>query len=292
LDSAQANKIIVEKGAVAGVELWEGRTLYSNAVVSTLDPHTTFFNLVGRQQLSTGLAASVENWKYDKWSLDTLHVVTEEAPRYLPKDPWASEAFMTIFGFESTAQLLAHWDNVVAGRIDPKALGGHATCESAWDSHLVRVSPQRAHRKVSFFQIHAPYDLEGGWEQRGAAVEEAMLARWRRYAPNMTAENVVMTHQETPRDIEIRLPNMRRGAIKHGDYLPIQLGCFRPNQECSDTRTPIAGLYTAGASTYPGGCVLGAGGYLGANTVADDLGVKKWWSPTLEMERYRKTYLD
>jgi len=292
LDSAQVNKILVEKGAVAGVELWEGRTLYSKTVISTLDPHTTFLQLVGGQNLPSGLKTSAEDWKYDKWSLNTLHVVTEESPRYLPKDPWASEAFMTIVGFESTAQLLAHWDNVVAGKLDLNALGGHATCESLWDSHLVRVPPSRAHRKVSFLQIHAPYDLEGGWEQRGSAVEEAMLSCWRRYAPNMTRENVVMTHQETPRDIEIRLPNMRRGAIKHGDYLPIQLGCFRPNQECSSTQTPIPGLYTAGASNYPGGCVLGAGGYLGANKVAEDLGVKKWWQPTSEMARYRRVYLD
>ena len=77
-----------------------------------------------------------------------------------------------------------------------------------------------------------------------------------------------------------KLPNMKRGSIKHGDYLPIQLGCFRPNQDCSSTSTPIPGLYTAGASNYPGGCVLGAGGYLGANKVAEDKGVKKWWKPT------------
>ena len=108
----------------------------------------------------------------------------------------------------------------------------------------------------------------------------------------MKRENIVMTHQETPVDIEIRLPNMRRGSIKHGDYLPIQLGCFRPNQECSSTQTPIPGLYTAGASNYPGGCVLGAGGYLGANKVAEDLGVKKWWKPTPEMEKYVATYLE
>jgi phytoene dehydrogenase-like protein len=188
--------------------------------------------------------------------------------------------------------MLAHWDNVIAGKIDAQTVGGHATCESAWDSHLVRVPPSRAHRQVSFLQIHAPFALEGGWEPRGSEIEDMLLTRWQRYAPNMTRENVVMRHQETPVDIKTRFPNMRRGSIKHGDYLPIQLGCFRPNQDCSSTHTPIPGLYTAGASNYPGGCVLGAGGYLGANKVADDLGVKKWWKPTAEMEKYTATYLE
>ena len=69
---------------------------------------------------------------------------------------------------------------------------------------------------------------------------------------------------EDPEEIEIRFPQMRRGSIKHGDYQPLQMGCFRPNQECSGTNTPIEGLYVCGVSAYPGGLVLGGPGYLGA----------------------------
>jgi len=292
LDASQVNKILMKNGAVAGVELWEGRTLYSDVVVSTLDPHTTFLDFIGAEDLPEELRKSVEGWRYDKWSFNTLHVVSEEAPQYAVKDPQASQTFMTILGVETPDQLLAHWDNVIAGKIDLDNFGGHATCESFWDSHLVRVPPNRAHRQVSFFQMHAPFDLEGGWDAKGPEIEEAIRRRWEKYAPNMKAENIVMTNQETPVDIQTRLPNMRRGSIKHGDYLPIQLGCFRPNEECSSSKTPIPGLYTAGASNYAGGCVLGGPGYLGANKVAEDLGVKKWWKPTKEMEKYVKTYLE
>jgi hypothetical protein len=38
--------------------------------------------------------------------------------------------------------------------------------------------------------------------------------------------------------------------------------------------------------------VLGGPGYIGANKVAEDLGVAKWWKPTRSMERYIKTYLE
>ena len=288
LESSQVNKIITQNGAVSGVELWEGRILYSKVIVSSLDPHTTFLDLIGKENLSGNLKASVEGWKYDKWSLNTLHVVSEEAPCYACRDPWVNEAFMTIFGFESTEQILDHWDNVAASKIDLKSFGGHATCESFWDRHLVRMPGKH----VSFFQMHAPYKIEGGWEKRGPEVEEAMLARWRKAAPNMKRENIVMTNQETPEDIVTRFPNMRRGGIKHGDYTPVQLGCFRPNQDCSSTKTPIEGLYVCGASTYPGGMVLGGPGYLAANKVAEDMGVKKWWKPTPVMEKYTKTYLE
>ena len=288
LEAAQVNKINMQNGRVCGVELWEGRVLHSNVIISSLDPHTTFLDLVGKEHLPQDLRDSVARWEYDKWSLNTLHVASHRAPHYAVGDPWVDEAFMTVFGFESTDQLLAHWDNVVAGKIDDRNLGGHATCESAFDSHLARVPG----KQVSFFQMHAPYEIEGGWDRRGRELEEAMLARWGKAAPNMTRENIFMTSLETPEDISIRLPNMRRGGIKHGDYKPVQLGCFRPNQECSSTKTPVEGLYVCGASTYPGGLVIGGPGYLAANKVAEDMDTRKWWKPTPEMEKYVKTYLE
>ncbi|MEZ5171336.1 MAG: NAD(P)/FAD-dependent oxidoreductase [Acidimicrobiia bacterium] len=287
LDSSQVNRITMHDGAVSGVELWEGRTLRSPVVISSLDPQTTFLDLVGAENLPGPLKDDVSGWEYDKWSYSTLHVATEEPPRYACRDTSVDEAFMTIVGFESTDQLLAHWDSVVAGRIDLEAFGGHSTCQTHLDPHLSR----HPGRHVSFFQTHAPYDIEGGWEARGPELEEAVLATWRKAAPNMTPDNLIMTAQETPEDIEIRLPNMRRGSIKHGDYNPLQLGCFRPNQDCSGTDTPIDGLYVCGASTYPGGLVIGGPGYLAANKVADDMGVTRWWKPTPEMDRYTRTYL-
>lgn len=287
LEHAPVTKILMEGGRVAGVELAEGRTLRSKVVMSTLDPHTTFLDLVGAEHLPADLKESVERWAYDKWSYYTLHVASDEAPRYACDDPWINEAFMVVFGIETTDQLLAHWDNVVGGKIGDN-FGGHATCESFFDPTLSDIPG----KQVSLFQIHAPYEIEGGWDKRGKELEDAILAKWQKAAPNFKRENVITTTYETPEDIAIRFPNMRRGGIKHGDYKPIQLGCFRPNQDCSSSSTPIEGLYTCGASNYPGGLVLGGPGYIGANKVAEDLGVTKWWKPTPEMEKYIKTYIE
>jgi phytoene dehydrogenase-like protein len=258
LEAAEVTNIIMENGHVAGVELAEGRTLRSNVVISSLDPHTTFLDLVGRDNLPGTLQEAVEGWVYDKWSFNTLHVASEEPPQYKCDDPWVNEAFMTIFGIES------------------------------FDPHMTRKPGQH----VSFFQMHAPYEIEGGWERRGKELEEAILAKWQKAAPNFTREQVINTNLETPEDIEIRFPNMRRGSIKHGDYRPTQLNTFRPNVDCSGHKTPVEGLYVCGVSTYPGGLVLGGSGYLAANRVADDMGVTKWWKPTTEMERFTKTYME
>ena len=287
LESAGVNKILIENGRVAGVTIEEGRTIRSKVVMSSLDPQTTFMDLVGAEHLPEDLKASVEGWKWDKWSFNTLHIASEEPPKYACDDPFINDSFATVVGIESTDQLLAHWDNVVAGKLEEN-FGGHCTCESLFDPFL----SDRPDKYVSMFQIHAPYDIEGGWDERAQGVKEAMLAKWSKAAPNLKPENIVATSMENPEEIEIRFPQMRRGSIKHGDYQPIQMGCFRPNQECSGTNTPIEGLYVCGVSTYPGGLVLGGSGYLGANKVAEDLDVKKWWKPTAEMERYIKTYLE
>jgi len=248
LEHAPVTKIIMQNGSVAGVELAEGRTLRSKVVMSTLDPHTTFFDFIGAENIPVTLKESVEGWKYDKWSYYTLHVASHEPPKYSCDDPWINEAFMTVFGIESTEQLLAHWDNVVAGKLESN-FGGHATCQSTFDPTLSDIPG----KQVSLIQMHAPYEIEGGWEKRGKELEESILAKWQKAAPNMTRDNIITTAFETPYDIETRFPQMRRGGIKHGDYRPIQLGCFRPNQECSDTGTPIQGLYVCGVSTYRAG---------------------------------------
>ena len=216
-------------------------------------------------------------------------------------DRWLNDAFMNIVGFNTSDELLAHWENVMAGKIDDKVVGGHICCESYLDPHLARGTPSKSYylpfyegfpaNYVSQFQIHAPYEIEGGWEKRGKELEEVLLEKWARVAPNMKRENIVMTKFETPLDIETRFPNMRRGAFKVGDYTPTQLGYFRFNNETSSSKTPIDGLYLCGACNYPGGMALGANGYIAANKVAEDMGVKKWWKPTPGMERYIKTYL-
>jgi len=289
LEAATVDNIIVEDGRVAGVELFhEGRTLRGKVVMSTLDPQTTFVDLVGEEHLPDSLKSMVDGWAWDKWSFNTLHIAANEPPKYATDDPWIDQSFATVVGIESVDQLLAHWEAVAAGKIDLDNFGGHSTCESLLDPTL----SDRPGRYVSMFQIHAPYDIDGGWMSRRKEIQEAMLSKWRKAAPNLTPDNIIDTSMEDPEEIEIRFPQMRRGSIKHGDYSPLQMGCFRPSQECSGTDTPIEGLYVCGVSTYPGGLVLGGPGYLGANKVAEDLGVQKWWKPTSEMERYIKTYLE
>src|SRR4030042_1540291 len=115
LENCAATNILMENGRAAGVQTDDGLTLTHKVALSSLDPHSTFLDLVGRDNVPAEFIGSIDGWKWDKWSFYTLHIVSEEPPRYKCDDPWVNESFMPVFGFESTDQLLEHWDNVLAG---------------------------------------------------------------------------------------------------------------------------------------------------------------------------------
>ncbi len=130
---------------------------------------------------------------------------------------------------------------------------------------------------------HAPFDLNGGaekWWDRSVRErhEEAFVTTLQKYAPNMTKDKILWTYLVTPLDFSTKYLNMVKGSYKQGKYELFQMAINRPNDECSDTRTPITNLYVCGASVYPGGCVLFGPSYIAANAIVEDHGIEKWWT--------------
>ena len=107
---------------------------------------------------------------------------------------------------------------------------------------------------------------------------EQYLVTLQKYAPNMTRDKVLWHYISTPIDVENKYLDMVEGSYKQGLYHPFQMGYLRPNEECSQYRTPVKNLYLAGSSCYPGGCVIWGPGYAATNILAEDLGIDKWWS--------------
>jgi phytoene dehydrogenase-like protein len=44
-------------------------------------------------------------------------------------------------------------------------------------------------------------------------------------------------------------------------------------------RSPIPNLYNAGSAGHPGGAISGGAGYITAGIIAQELGIKPWWTP-------------
>ncbi len=275
-NSQYIKRIIIENGAATGVEMVDGSIVKARkAVVSTLDPNQTFLKLVGKQNLSKDFAESIEGWQWEKYSLTGVHLALEEAPNFkaAASNPEINKAFVYILGYETDQDLINDYETVYKGELSEKAA---FNCCFPTVHDPLQAPPNRHTGLISRF---TPFNLKGNRGQLKFKdhLAEQCIATLQRYAPNVTKDKILWNYVSTPYDIQNKFTNMVNGSIKHGEYAPLQMGYLRPNEECSHNRTPIKNLYVAGASTYPGGCIIWGPGYLAANTIAEDLGVKKWW---------------
>lgn len=279
--AAEVAEILVEDGRASGVRLVDGTVVTAGVVVSTLNPQQTFLGMCPPQSLTTGLERAAQKWQWE----DTSHFVSGLAyrgspPHYAAYHAEVGEALTVVMGFESPDDVTEAAKAVRAGRM-PQKMAGHASWLSRYDNlqvpyHLNQHGPYCALR----WECWAPCGLD--WDAEQVSVGERCFAAWRNYAPNLSETHVHLRRNWTPQDIERRLSTMRRGSIKHGAYTFFQMGYNRPTSTCSSYRTPIEGLYVAGASTHPGGMVILGPGYNAARAVAEDMGWEIWW-PTPAM---------
>jgi phytoene dehydrogenase-like protein len=110
--------------------------------------------------------------------------------------------------------------------------------------------------------------------QIGEEFADKIIEVWGRYAPNLTAKNIVGRHVYTAYDYVRELPNMRSGDIF--------MGAFSADQVMYNHfgyRTAIPNLYMVGSPAHPGGAISGGAGYIAAGVIAKDLGLNLWWQP-------------
>ncbi|MFQ5665427.1 MAG: phytoene desaturase family protein [Candidatus Binatia bacterium] len=278
--SVRITRIIVEHGTAKGVELEDGTRYFADkAVVSTIDTHQTFLQYVGEDKLEGEFVDMIRTWQWEPWSLTVCHLALAAPPRFhaAESQPDINRAFIYVLGYERLADLKGHWDAMSNGEMPAQA--GYNCCFPS--VHDPGQAP--ANRATGLISQMAPFDLkDGGCERwlnhtyRQEAVER-QLSVLQRYAPNVTRETVLWTYLTTPADIQNKFPNMVKGSYKQGAYHPLQMGYLRPNQDCSQYRTPVKNLYLGGASVAPGGMVLFGPGYNCANAIAEDFGIEKWW---------------
>ena len=102
-----------------------------------------------------------------------------------------------------------------------------------------------------------------------------MLTTLAQYAPNVR-ESVIGQLVETPLYLEREL-GLHRGNVMHLEMSIDQMFMMRPALTMSNYRGPIDGLYFTGASTHPGGGIMGAAGRNAAQVVVHDLSRRRWF---------------
>jgi len=125
---------------------------------------------------------------------------------------------------------------------------------------------------MSVFVQYCPYRLaDGEWTaQKRQAFGATVIDSIARHSPNFR-DLILHAEIRTPLDIENEV-GLTEGNIFQGELTFDQLLFNRPIPGYAQYRAPVQGLYMCGASTHPGGGVMGAPGANAAGTVLRDLG--------------------
>jgi phytoene dehydrogenase-like protein len=130
------------------------------------------------------------------------------------------------------------------------------------------VAPPGKHT-LSVYVQYTPYHLASGtWDDIRESYADRVIDTLAEYAPNV--RRAILARQVlTPLDLERRF-GLTEAHQAHGEMGPDQSFSFRPVPGWSNYRMPVKGLYLCGAGTHPGGGVMGAPGYNGAQAVLQD----------------------
>ena len=267
-------RIVIENGKATGIELADGRTVRARQfVASTLDVHQTFESLVGSNQLSVAFLKKLDGFQYTTWSLFGLHLALNESPRFDAEtfDPNINRTLKWSIGAETMEDLFSAHQDVQAGRV-PKIVQFGSGPLSLLDPTQ---APPGKHTTYCWHVM--PLNPELGGKRYDTFKEEfsdQIIECFARYCPNMTRKNILGRYAYTGREYIQELVNMRCGDIF--------MGAFNAEQVMYNHfgyRSPIPNLYNAGSAAHPGGAISGGAGYITAGIIANDLGVKPWWTP-------------
>lgn len=295
-DTLEVEKILFDGDRAIGVKTTNGSEFHAKCIISTVDPPQTFLRFVGEEKLdkvSPGLSDAVKGWVWEEVSHNVLHLVLDRTAEMTAAafDPDVNNAFIQILGVDTMEEVAAKYKAAAEGKL---SAWGHLTCFTKFDqsqkpSIIARFlpeseAPSRSLQVLRFENIAPFTPAEGDWDSLKDTYAAELEKLMHTYAPNLAGAKVIRRYPYPPTYIEKKFLNMKQGSIKHGEYMSTQMGYFRPNDLCSQYRTPVPGLYVTGSSVYPGGMVLLAGGYCAARVVAEDLNVPIWWSTPPNIE--------
>ncbi len=254
---APVRRIVVEGDRAAAVELESGNVLRTHAVISSADPKTTFFDLVGPENLDTGFLRRVNSFR-SKGLAAKLNLALDDLPDFTGLDRAALGGRLVI------APDIGHVE-----RAFDHSKYGEYSAEPAIEItiptlHDPSLAPDGGHVLSAVVQ-YAPRDLAGGWEAQHEAFADHVVAAIAHYAPGLR-QTIVARQLLTPADIE-RDFRIAGGHWHHGDLAIDQMLMLRPVPGWAQYETPVPGLYLCGAGAHPGGGVMGAAGMNAAQRV-------------------------
>ncbi|PSN83467.1 hypothetical protein B9Q11_01385 [Candidatus Marsarchaeota G2 archaeon ECH_B_SAG-F08] len=266
LSQAEVRRIITDKGEVKGVELADGRRLYSKIVVSSVDAQRTLLKLLDPGTLDESLARKLKSLRITSYGMTyhaALHALPKAAKHELREEPGKLLALNSLEQIEK-AYHIANSQRALS----PTPLLA-VNFPTSYDATLAPLGKHTLYCWAQFVPDNSPMIWEKEHKRFSEDAQNKIEKRLEEFWPDL-GELIIAKKVETPGDLAERLW-IQRGNTQHIDPTLEQMYYYRPLPELSHYKTPIRGLYLTGAGTHPGGGISGMPGYNTAITILKEL---------------------
>jgi phytoene dehydrogenase-like protein len=254
---AEVEKVLIENGTATGIRLAGGAEIGARKLVvaAGLSPQQVCFDMVGREYFPRKVARRVELLsKTHIGCLMWCSFALNEPPKYKAEafNPDIRETFWLGLGSDANPEHIANecrWSNL--GKFPPlEDFSPTVCCHSLVDPSFAPPGKHVAQNEMQAPPASAHTEKE--WLEIKKRYIEDMMTIWRKYAPNMTWDNLIGADSNSPYD-NLRMKNLApHGNCQTIDRSVYQLNENRPIPELANYRTPIANLYATGAAWHPG----------------------------------------
>ncbi len=258
--SAHVERVIVRRGRAAGVALRGGEELTARDVVTTVSARP-LVELLPAEALPDRLLRRLRIWRYSTAAFKLDYALRRPVP--WTAEPARRAAVIHVGG--ELRELAAAAEAGQRGDMPERpavVVGQHTLFDPSR-------APAGQHTLYCYAHVPARYTCS---EEDVAGLVEAQLER---FAPGF-ADTVMARAIRSPQQTEAENPSLVDGDLGGGTYELDQQLVFRPAPELCRHRTPLRGLYVAGASVHPGGSVQGMGGRAAARALLADRRLRPW----------------
>ncbi len=149
------------------VAISDGRRLRSRSVVCTLDPASTFLELLAGQSGLDEPRRRARDWTFERAGPFTGHFGIKGPPP-VPAAGGPADALIRCFGFADPLDVDAHLRNALSGEL-PASVAGHLSAVSAHDPLQASPGPYGPLHTLRL-QTMVPFSLpDGGWHRARTA---------------------------------------------------------------------------------------------------------------------------
>lgn len=251
---ASVEQLLVRGGRVTGVRLSTQEELQADAVITTVSAGV-LARLVPDGALPGRIHRRLRIWRYSTAPFKLDYALSGPVP--WTADAARRAAVVHVAG--ELEELGRAADDSRRGEVPerPALVVGQHTL------HDPTRAPDGQHTLYVYAHVPSRYDI--GDEDVAARIE----AQLERFAPGFK-ERVLARSTRSPQQTEQQNPSLVGGDLAGGSYELDQQLLFRPHPRLCRYRSPLTGLYVAGASTHPGGAVHGMSGRGAARALLAD----------------------